>query len=77
MKPEPIFRTIFAFLVVAGSILFLFGAREISIANNSIANNLKQTNICETEPDPPFEQSITEFIFFESVTKYLVISLIK
>ena len=72
MKPKPIFRIIFAFLVVAGSILFLFGAREISIANN-----LKQTNICETEPDPPFEQSITEFIFFESVTKYLVISLIK
>ena len=72
MKPNPIFRIIFAFLVVAGSILFLFGARK-----SSITNNLNQTNICETETTQPFQQSITEFIFFESVTKYLVISLIK
>lgn len=50
----------------------LYGARQ-----NSTLTQQKETNICETELGQPFQHSNTEFIFFEAVTKFLVISLIK
>jgi hypothetical protein len=72
MKPKPIIRIIFAFLVAAGSMFLLYGARQ-----NSTLTQQKETNICESELGQPFQHSSTEFIFFEAVTKFLVISLIK
>ena len=72
MNSKPVFRIIFAVIVAIGSLFFLYGARNISIENAAM-----KSNICETEADKTFARSNTEFIFFESVTKYLVISLVK
>lgn len=72
MKPKPYFRIIFAVLVLGGSLLFLQGARKVAAENINRAKS-----ICKSCNMQDNGSSITEFIFFESVTKYLVVSLVR
>ncbi len=72
MKPKPLFRIVFIVLAVLGSILILQGARSVSAENTGLQSCLRDD--CSNQA---FEQTNTEYIFFESVTKFLVISLVR
>lgn len=72
MKPKPYSRIIFTLLVVVGSLLFLQGARKVAAENFEAPGK-----ICNACTNPGIGESNTEFIFFELVTKYLIVSLIR
>jgi hypothetical protein len=72
MKPKRYFRILFALFMTAGSLLLLQGARRVSAENIAVSGTE-----CATCTSQELGRSNTEFIFFESVTKYLIISLVK
>jgi hypothetical protein len=72
MKPKPIFRAMFAVLVVVGSLFVLRGAFKVS------AENLQHAKTSAAKGDSKKSNSSNnEFIFLESVSKFFAIALIR
>lgn len=67
MKPRPIFRTVIIFIAASVSVFFLESERKANKVCNKPVEDLSSTKA-------NFITSNNNFIFFESLSKYLSIS---
>ena len=70
MKSIQQLRIIFVMIVAIGSIALLFVAAKVSAENIAVSNPQ-----CVDCSSMKIEPTSTEFIFFETVTRYLVIAI--
>ncbi len=70
MKKNAPVRALFLVMMSCGGFLFILAVKKVSAENNSIIEKSSKEKV-----STPFAISSTEFIFFESVTKYFIYSL--